>query len=332
MENTSDQISFINTECSPSFIFNNMMVSENNIYYVHNSEIQPRVIVIDKKLVNKDVPTDSLSKFVTKLNGSETLQITSVCLLDINDTILIGVGLNGGFKLWSADGNRLLFQITNGLLHQKPYSIYAISKKFNKGLKNSILIGDSSGCINHLEGSESTWFNTRIFQDKQNKTVTALCSDASSGIFAMAFDNGDINVADLVNSNITILETFVNELELPCTSMCSIPQESAFGCAILNGELRIYSFSKLSLITIFQSHGRVINSLSILGNYLVTAGDDCYTNVLQYEKEKLKLIRSVNSPHKMVVGAQLIKNNEKMGLCMCYFDSPCIGYMSNIFK
>ena len=40
---------YVNTDCSPSHLFNNLSIYEKKIIYIHNSEIQPRIIVIDAK-------------------------------------------------------------------------------------------------------------------------------------------------------------------------------------------------------------------------------------------------------------------------------------------
>jgi hypothetical protein len=39
----------ITTDCSPSYLTDNISVTEKNIIYIHNSENQPRIIIIDKK-------------------------------------------------------------------------------------------------------------------------------------------------------------------------------------------------------------------------------------------------------------------------------------------
>ena len=52
MDNTSKQkesITFINTECSPSHLSNNINTSKSNIAYIHNSESTPRIILVNKK-------------------------------------------------------------------------------------------------------------------------------------------------------------------------------------------------------------------------------------------------------------------------------------------
>ena len=42
-------IRYINTDCSPSHLPNNLSISKKHILYIHNSESQPRVIMVDRK-------------------------------------------------------------------------------------------------------------------------------------------------------------------------------------------------------------------------------------------------------------------------------------------
>ncbi len=53
MENSNscnkEIIRYINTDCSPSHLANNISVSKKHVFYIHNSETQPRVIMVDRK-------------------------------------------------------------------------------------------------------------------------------------------------------------------------------------------------------------------------------------------------------------------------------------------
>lgn len=50
MDNTNNtKLKYINTECSASYLFDNISVNDKNIIYIHNSEMMPRIIVVDKR-------------------------------------------------------------------------------------------------------------------------------------------------------------------------------------------------------------------------------------------------------------------------------------------
>jgi hypothetical protein len=43
----------INTDCSPSYLTDNISMTDKHIMYIHNSENQPRIIVIEKQYIKK---------------------------------------------------------------------------------------------------------------------------------------------------------------------------------------------------------------------------------------------------------------------------------------
>jgi hypothetical protein len=49
IQKEKETIIFINTECSPSHLSNNINNSKSNIAYIHNSESTPRIILVNKK-------------------------------------------------------------------------------------------------------------------------------------------------------------------------------------------------------------------------------------------------------------------------------------------
>ena len=49
MVDTNKKIKFINIDASPSYVFDNISVSEKHLLYIHNSENMPRIMIIDKK-------------------------------------------------------------------------------------------------------------------------------------------------------------------------------------------------------------------------------------------------------------------------------------------
>ena len=49
MVESNKKIKFINIESSPSYVFDNISVSDRHILYIHNSENIPKIVLIDKK-------------------------------------------------------------------------------------------------------------------------------------------------------------------------------------------------------------------------------------------------------------------------------------------
>ena len=120
MEENKNNTTIYNLECSPSYIINNLSQSKDSLYYIHNSQSFPRVLVINKKQLKEK---DSNNKNISVLNLSERNEMLLVKSIIIKDEEYIAVGLYNGFKLWNKEGNRLLYQISNPNTDKK--KIYA---------------------------------------------------------------------------------------------------------------------------------------------------------------------------------------------------------------
>ena len=329
------KLKFVNTECSPSYLFNNLSETNDKIYYIHNSEIQPRVIVIDKKLFSNEDNLKKLPEFITKLNGSETLQYSCIKKVEVNDKQLIAVGLLGGFKIWSSDGSKLLFQATNSnLINNKTYSVFSITERNSISLNNntykfnSVVFGDSHGLITQCKLNE-TFSAVPLYRHKKDLTVTALTSNLESGVLVSGYDNGQIIILDGENEKtITELCILDNEYNLPVVSLASI--NSQFISSYLNGELRIFSYLTLQIQIIFQAHLKSINSLSVYSNYLISSGDDSIVNVFKLENEKFELVKNIAIPDKTPVGAIITNIENKPTLISCHFDNPVLAVLDKV--
>ena len=121
MDKNKPNIIIYNLECSPSYIINNLSQSKDSIYYIHNSQSFPRVLVINKKILReKNTPNP---KFITVLNSSEKNEMLFVRSIIIKDNEYIAIGLYNGFKLWNKEGNRLLYQISNPNTNKKKFML-----------------------------------------------------------------------------------------------------------------------------------------------------------------------------------------------------------------
>lgn len=343
MEETNDlNLKYINTECSPSYLFNNISTSDLNIYYIHNSEIQPRIIVVNKEIFNKDSTKSNLLNNVGKLNGNENLQISSIHFCTINSNDVIAVGLYGGFKVWNSDGNRLLYHLTDNSSLENAFIITSITDRLNFNYNNSsssynnfIVFGDSFGNIYQCSGIDCSWKNTKIYNNKDSLSVTCIAS-GDNNIIVSGFENGDLIVLDCTELNLkenelqskhaSLIKFFNNEFELPSISISFFDFNKYFASGLVNGEIRIYCVKSLRLISSIQSHSRIINSLSTYQNYIASCSDDCYINIFKFTNEKLNLTKSIKVPDRMPVGVKLFKDNNSISLVSCCYDSPNLLY------
>ena len=108
MKLNQEKINIYSIECSPSYLINNLSISKDNLYFIHNSQSFPRILIVNKKLLK-----ENKNKSISVLNPSEKNEMIFVKSISLIDTEYIAVGLYNGFKLWNKEGNRLLFQISN---------------------------------------------------------------------------------------------------------------------------------------------------------------------------------------------------------------------------
>ena len=67
----SEDIKSYPTDCAPSYIPNNLTSNNNMLYFIHNSESQPRIMQINKKLFEANNNT----KYVGPFNNNETYEM-----------------------------------------------------------------------------------------------------------------------------------------------------------------------------------------------------------------------------------------------------------------
>lgn len=334
----SKKLRHVNTDCSASYSFNNLTESETKIFYIHNSEIQPRIIVIDKKLFSIETDQKNLGDYITKLNGNEVLQYSSIKKVEVDGKEYIAVGLLGGFKIWSHDGVKLLFQATNeNFINFKSYSVYAIcdrrcvGKNYKKSnYNNSVIFGDSHGTITQCNLKE-TFVATKLYQNKKDATVTALTTNFSSGVIVSGYDNGQLIVLDGESENdVTELIVFDNEYNLPVISLVTLNKENSFIAGYLNGEIRIFSYSSLQMMFIFQAHSKNITSLSSFESYFTSTGEDGFINVYKFSNNRLEVTKNIGLENKIPVGSVITKIDGKNCLVSCSFDNPILVIFDNV--
>lgn len=341
MENSDKMknlLSHVNTECSPSHLFNNLQVTDRNIMYIHNSEAQPRIITVDKRLLTETKSDEKIHQYVNKLNNNETSDMLLFKSVQLIDSFYIAVGLYGGFKLWSVDGSRLLFNIPCKIkTNDKPYAFTAISE-FRSNHKNkqydSIVCGDNYGQIFLVTGSGSNWKGKIIFTKENCKdTPTAITSGLNMNYICIGYENGEVLILKLKGdaSKEELVYKISCPYNLPCLALGVIENlDGNFYVlgSFLNGEVRIYktnsslSPDKFYLFSTLGAHIRMINSLITYKNYFITAGDDCYVNVWRLDKnENIFLESSHEIRDKMPVGLVLNHKTDVTDLIVACYDN-----------
>ena len=337
MYSDNKNISIYNIECSPSYIINNLSISKDSLYFIHNSQSFPRVIVIKKDSLKKEEKNNSISV----LNSSEKNEMLFIKSITLKDAEYIAVGLYNGFKLWNKEGNRLLFQISNPTINKN--KIYAFtccsefllnSEKIND-YPDSIISADNYGQLYVIYGSKSNWKSSKLFTTKNAESILSIGANIEINIFGITIDNGDILLFKNEKGNCKLIKNFEGDKQIISVNSVVFSKkdksEYFLGCGFINGEIRIYSLKDYNLKFSINSNLRSVGPMLVKGNNeIITGSDDGQINIWEYDdnKDKIILKNNILFEDKMIVGLAYDKNNNNLYVS-CY-DFPEIICVSDI--
>ena len=337
MYSDNKNISIYNIECSPSYIINNLSISKDSLYFIHNSQSFPRVIVIKKDSLKKEEKNNSISV----LNSSEKNEMLFIKSITLKDAEYIAVGLYNGFKLWNKEGNRLLFQISNPTINKN--KIYAFiccsefllnSEKIND-YPDSIISADNYGQLYVIYGSKSNWKSSKLFTTKNAESILSIGANIEINIFGITIDNGDVLLFKNEKGNCKLIKNFEGDKQIISVNSVVFSKkdksEYFLGCGFINGEIRIYSLKDYNLKFSINSNLRSVGPMLVKGNNEIIIGsDDGQINIWEYDdnKDKIILKNNILFEDKMIVGLAYDKNNNNLYVS-CY-DFPEIICVSDI--
>ena len=337
MYSDNKNISIYNIECSPSYIINNLSISKDSVYFIHNSQSFPRVIVIKKDSLKKEEKNNSISV----LNSSEKNEMLFIKSITLKDAEYIAVGLYNGFKLWNKEGNRLLFQISNPTINKN--KIYAFtccsefllnSEKIND-YPDSIISADNYGQLYVIYGSKSNWKSSKLFTTKNAESILSIGANIEINIFGITIDNGDVLLFKNEKGNCKLIKNFEGDKHIISVNSVVFSKkdksEYFLGCGFINGEIRIYSLKDYNLKFSINSNLRSVGPMLVKGNNeIITGSDDGQINIWEYDdnKDKIILKNNILFEDKMIVGLAYDKNNNNLYVS-CY-DFPEIICVSDI--
>ena len=337
MESTQEKIKVYNIECSPSYLINNLSISKDNLYFIHNSQSFPRILVVNKKSLQEDK-----NKSLSVLNSSEKNEMLFVKSLILKDTEYIAVGLYNGFKLWNKEGNRLLFQISNPNTNKN--KIYAFtccseflinSENINQNTPDSILSADNYGHLYLIYGSKSNWKNAKLFTTQNNESILSIGSNIEIKDIGITLDNGDIIILKVEKGNCNLVKNIEGDRQnIAINSVIfSIKNKSEFflGCGFISGKIKIISLKEYSLKFSINSNLRSIGTMSIKDDSdIITGSEDGQVTIWGYDenKDKIVLKKNVLFEDKIIVGLGYDKENKNLYIS-CY-DFPEIICISDI--
>jgi len=250
----------------------------------------------------------------------------------------LGIGLHGGFQLWTSDGNRLLTQIPmKNQIQDKPYTFNSFTeyKVFPKSTTyDSLLCGDNYGQIYLVVGSDQSWKTKLIFNN--SLTLTDIAYNLGYNYIACAYETGDILIMILKpDGNMQQIAKLDNLNSLPSLNLAIIQanKTSLLISGYINGEIKIHKLGdKPELVTSLGNHSRAITSLVVYNHYIVTCGDDCYVNIWKINSNlKLLLVTCLEIPNRIPVGLTVLPVSEnKIHVMVACYDYNCLVLLDNI--
>lgn len=256
--------------------------------------------------------------------------------ININGVIYVAVGLYGGFKLFSNDGNRLLTQIPSKTKNkEKPYYFQAVTGYiFNDKTKaySAVVCGDNYGQIFLVTGSGQSWRSKIIFSNDEI-AVTSLSYEYVTNYICAGFENGEIIILKIKDDNLVelIAKYNGNSSLFPCLALTTLSTPRSICVAgFTNGEIKLFDLVTHEEIASIGAHLRIVNSLTSVMNLFVSSGDDCYVNVWKInEDNKIELIRNVEIKDQMPIGSEIIFNSDgKIDLLSVCYDFPHLVYLN----
>ena len=334
----NNKIKIYKIECSPSYIINNLSISKDSLYFIHNSQSFPRILVINKKLL-----MENEKGCVTILNSSEKNEMLFIKSVYLNDIEYIAVGLYHGFKLWNKEGNRLLFQISNpSPIKHKIYSFICCSKflinkeKRNQNIADSILSGDNYGQLHLIYGSKSNWKSQKIFATKNEESILSIGTNIDIDNIGLTLDNGDILILKYDEGNCNLIKKIEGDgkQNIGINSVVFSKKDKSeyfLACGFINGQIKIISLKTTNLKFTINSNLRSVGPMVVKDyNEIITGSDDGQIIIWGYDEKEDKIILKNNFllEDKMIVGLAYDKDDKNLYIS-CY-DFPEILSISDI--
>lgn len=321
--------SFI-TDCSPSYIPNNLTSSKNEIFYIHNSEINPRIIKINKSFLSNP----DKSKYISKLSISNDKSLEIIChvvgYLYSNEIVVYG--MINGIKIISLNSENILYEYSFN--EEKEVFVVGICVYLDK-----VFFSDSYGRIYMININSSSqnenkeWEIMNIYSHSDVISSTCICICNNKICFGN--QNGDIFVISIPSSKnkSELIWNCINKTSCPSISMRQYQLDYLI-VGYMNGEIKIFSLLKQTLLIEFSSHLRSINGIEVDNESkdFISFGDDSYLHIYEYSllKNDILIKKSFNIQNKNIVGALFLNENNKKGIVVSCYDSPEIYYTKSI--
>lgn len=312
----SKRIIIYNFECSPSYIINNLSISKNTLYYIHNSQIKPRVLTVNTKLLDENVNDNKQNKGVVSVfNSSETNEMLFVKSISFKENNYLAIGIYNGLKLWNKEGNKILFEIKNPSINKNKIYAFTCCTEFSLfpgedcTYADCLLSADNYGQLYLLYESESKWISNKIFTTQNSEAIISIGGSILNDHVGLGLDNGEELILKIEDGNSIIKKKIENDgRNIAINNVIfnnNDKTEFFLAYGLINGEIVIFSLNNYEKRFSINSNLRSIGPMIVIkNNEIIVGSDDGQINIWKYDDEEDKIILKENLlfEDKMIVG------------------------------
>lgn len=334
--NSSKKYSSIQINCSASHIVNNLQITPNSLMFIHNSESYPRLVNIQNQYFSeiKDHFINYIPKLTKKNQNLQEIVTFKVLFLN-NNNYYIGVGYYNTFKLFSLEGDKLLFQLVPTHFNNvKIYAVTSITEFSRKSTEffDCILICDNYGDIFLINNDDSNWKKIQLTNETQNESEGIICCNTYKGYkyLGVCYESSKISLYNYENEKLQLSKNFNFKLPSLCCSMMKIKNEIYFVCGLMNGEIKIINCLSYNIVLSINSHIREITSMITVNNSIFTGSNDTTLNGFRINEDTLEVSKIINMEFedKLIVG--IVYNKIKKCIYVAVYDTPELYIINDI--
>lgn len=311
------------------------MIQNNLSIYSHVNQRAFTIAVISKNIVSlitideNDNPIDFLqiTPKPNKESASEVQQFLNILeakFVKVSDRVLLVILSTKGLFIYNESGTELLY-FQNSKTIEPSINEDTTYFRGTAVIKPNILaIGTSSRAILLFEipsGGKAIELIGELTEPTLEGGITALVTDSGDGDYLISSDtSGTVGIWKVKSAKNVKFSYSLREKRTYCSCL-SIWNKSLI-CGYSTGQISIFDLvNKTKVCTIF-AHARYINSLDVMGDRLVSAGEDGFIRIWELTEVngRLKITDSYSEriPDSQICAAHFFKGNKQ--ICVSLYE------------
>ena len=291
--NNKHTLTITQLQTEPSYIINNISITDNYLFYIHNNNIQPRIISFSLSS-HKQIPN----------NIYEQQDIFSLLSFKTTKSVYICLGLSNVFKIYSFPECKLIYQFQANNNNETNTICFNALTYYIKSIKNrstaSIFVGDSQGSIVLVYGEELYWRNKEICIQSPPIGISSLCVEEFNLVICVGFVNGVIEFMKLNDTNVKAINSYNNDVVvISMKTMCVDHIKHVIITGDVIGCIKVYDVvsttqpnNEVNVNCVFNicSHLRLVTMVNVLDNKILSCGEDGVVVVWEFQLNNNELV------------------------------------------